>query len=138
MVPSTRSPGPIVFRLGTMKTAKARNSRSRNSNPRKPANLVEALVIKLASHYLGYRLLILPYLPAAIVPASWIAYGKVAGWIGIGTCVLAMAFGVVKTEQLITRLDDSSDVMSISGRFASFLFTGLILSALTFLPLTLL
>jgi len=49
-----------------------------------------------------------------------------------------MAFGVVKTEQLIARLDDSSDAMSISGRFASFLFTGLILSAFTFLPLTLL
>lgn len=119
-----------------MKSAKARNSKPRN--PRKPESLAEALVIRVASHYVGYRLLLLPYLPAAIVPASWVAYGTVAGWIGMGACAMALAFGVFKTEQLIARLDDTGDAKSISERFVSFLFTGLILSAFTFLPSTLL
>ncbi|AQZ94942.1 hypothetical protein ACFSB1_13860 [Halopseudomonas phragmitis] len=98
--------------------AKPKNPRKasrRASTPRIPRNLLESLALKLAQEPLGNRIIILPFLPTCIYPASFVLYGKAAGYLGLVLAALCFLYAVFQTERFINQVTDGHNANSISA-----------------------
>ena len=106
---------------------------------RRPArNKFERRIQAVANLPEGYKLLLLPFLPAWLAPASWSFWGTGPAILGVLICVTVAIYSIQRNERTLAALLYSGDARSITTLFFGHLFQGLGLSIGLFLPYLLL
>ncbi|GEM_PF-1927399 len=101
---------------------------------RRPAhNSLERRIQAIADSPEGYKLLLLPYLPAWLAPATWNLWGSLGGSLLIvATAVLVALFSIRRNEGVLVALKYGDDGRSVSGLLARHLILGIALSSALF------
>lgn len=102
---------------------------------RRPAqNNLERRIQAIADSPEGYKLLLLPYLPAWLAPATWNLWGSLGGTLLIvATAVLVALFSIRRNEGVLVALEYGDDRRSVSGLLARHLILGIALSSALFM-----
>ncbi|WP_296270048.1 hypothetical protein [Pseudomonas sp. UBA6323] len=102
---------------------------------RRPArNELERWIQAVTNRPEGYKLLLLPYLPAWLAPASWGLWGIGAGAFGMFICLTVALYSIRCNERTLTGVLYVGDARSVTRLFFSHLLQGLGLSTALFLP----
>ncbi|ERI52691.1 hypothetical protein N878_18050 [Pseudomonas sp. EGD-AK9] len=102
--------------------------------PRLPRNAFERRVQVIAGSPEGYKLLLLPYLPAWLAPATWNLWGNLGGTLLIiGVCVAAVLVSIHCNERVLAALSHGQDGRSVTALFTRHLLLGTALSTALFL-----
>lgn len=102
---------------------------------RRPAhNSLERRIQAIADSPEGYKLLLLPYLPAWLAPATWKLWGSLGGTLlVIAASVLVALFSIHRNEGVLVALKYGDDGRSVSGLLARHLILGIALSCALFM-----
>ena len=109
-------------------------SRYHHLSRRPSRNGLESRIQTLAARPEGYKLMLLPYLPAWLAPASWSLWGVGAGAFGMFICVTVALYSIRCNERTLAALLYVGDTRSVTRLFFSHLLQGLGLSIALFLP----
>lgn len=109
-------------------------SRYHHLSRRPSRNGLESRIQTLAARPEGYKLMLLPYLPAWLAPASWSLWGAGAGAFGMFICVTVALYSIRCNERTLAALLYVGDTRSVTRLFFSHLLQGLGLSIALFLP----
>ena len=103
--------------------------------PRWPSrNGLESWIQTIAALPEGHKLMLLPYLPAWLAPASWSLWGAGAGAFGMFICLTVALYSIRCNERTLTAVLYVGDARSVTRLFFSHLSQGLGLSIALFLP----
>lgn len=109
-------------------------SKRQHRHRRLARNGLERRIQAVANLPEGYKLLLLPFLPAWLAPASWSLWGAAAGAFGIFICVAVALYSIHRNERTLAALLYGDDAHSVTTLFFSHLLQGLGLSIALFLP----
>ncbi|MGE8503283.1 MAG: hypothetical protein ACN6P1_13735 [Pseudomonas sp.] len=109
--------------------------RKQPAHRRRPAhNSLERRIQAIADSPEGYKLPLLPYLPAWLAPATWNLWGSLGGTLLIiVTAVLVALFSIRRNEGVLAALKYGDDGRSVSGLLARHLILGIALSGALFM-----